>query len=126
MKILAQCKIFICMSALLLILSCAHNGPKSISYEVFSAQVEHVPDLVNALPDAGAARPALIEVALRDGAAKGQKLEFLRVVRGTSYTYYIFQVRGLEDMYLSYATNDDTSFLYLFRYAGEAKPQFED
>ena len=110
-------------SVLCLVCSCAYVKPKALSYESFNSNLEHVPDLVNSAQSFSPAKRNPIEMALKEAAKSGRKLQFIRMVRGERYCYYVFRIFGLEDRYAVYAVGDSTR-LYTFDYPGEANPQF--
>ena len=123
MDMATKCSFFAYLILIALTSSCVHGTPQIISYDEFNSKFERVPDLVNSSTAGFSANPELIEEALRDGLKNGKKLDFLRMVRGSTYLYYVFQVQGLEDGYVSYAVKHG-KLLYSFGYSGEANPQF--
>ncbi len=123
MNMATKCSFLVYLILISLTSSCAHGSPQITSYELFNSKFERVPDLVNSSAAAFSANPELIDEALRDGLKNGKILDFVRMVRGSTYLYYVFQVQGLEDGYVSYAVKHG-KLLYSFVYSGEANPQF--
>ena len=115
-----------CTLAFLMATSCAsHDVMHKVSYEDFSATVERPPELLAGRPDMSKVPKSLIDEALRDGAAEGAELIFVRTVPSVSYVYYVFAVTYVDDQYFVYVSPDNRTFRYRFKYTGEAAPRIE-
>ena len=113
---------FVCVALVACISGCSRAAPRAIGYEDFNSKVERVPDLINSKSEPVENREIIVR-SLEDGRDSGVRLSFLRLVRGSSHDYYVFQIDGLDDRYVCYVAKDG-KVIYSFSFAGEANPQF--